>query len=79
MGPMKLTALQLASLTSTHTASSSKIVSEALHRAHIELAKTTATIMPFGQLVLGSPGAGKTTFCDGSEFTLCSDPYSSHV
>jgi GTPase SAR1 family protein len=23
--------------------------------------------MPFGQLVLGSPGAGKSTYCDGSE------------
>lgn len=23
------------------------------------------TIMPFGQLVIGSPGSGKTTYCDG--------------
>lgn len=23
--------------------------------------------MPFAQLVLGSPGAGKSTYCDGSE------------
>jgi predicted PilT family ATPase len=22
--------------------------------------------MPFGQLVVGSPGAGKSTYCDGS-------------
>ena len=25
--------------------------------------------MPFGQLILGSPGAGKSTYCDGSEST----------
>lgn len=24
--------------------------------------------MPFGQLVLGSPGSGKSTYCDGSKF-----------
>jgi len=23
--------------------------------------------MPFGQLVVGSPGAGKSTYCDGSK------------
>lgn len=26
-----------------------------------------ATTMPFAQLVLGSPGAGKSTFCNGSK------------
>ena len=26
--------------------------------------------MPFAQLVLGSPGAGKSTYCDGSQYFL---------
>jgi adenylate kinase family enzyme len=26
--------------------------------------------MPFGQLVVGSPGAGKSTYCDGSKFNM---------
>lgn len=24
--------------------------------------------MPFAQLILGSPGAGKSTYCDGSQY-----------
>lgn len=30
--------------------------------------------MPFAQLVVGSPGAGKSTYCDGSEFSYCHLP-----
>jgi len=30
--------------------------------------------MPFGQLVVGSPGAGKSTYCDGSTLSSHSIP-----